>query len=102
MKLLTDNTMKPAMESNGEFSCQISPRSSATQPAEPFVLTPADHSHAAARRESSQAGSGIAAFGLAVLAVLAAASLWGWGIMHLGGLILQAEALLLRNALPLS
>jgi hypothetical protein len=38
--------------------------------------------------------------GLAVLFVTVAAALWGWTVMHLAGLFLQAEALLLRNMLP--
>jgi hypothetical protein len=102
MKLLTDNTVSPVMESNAAFSCQISPRSPAAQPAAPFVLTRADVRNAAARRERSKARGGVAAFGLAVFAVISVAAVWGWAILHLSGLLLQIEALLLRNLLRLS
>jgi hypothetical protein len=40
--------------------------------------------------------------GVAVLAVIGAATLWGWAIMQLCGLFLQAASLMLRSAFPLS
>jgi len=37
-----------------------------------------------------------------MLVVIGAGALWGWAMLDLGGLFLQAEALLLRNTFPLS
>jgi hypothetical protein len=102
MKLLTNSILKSVIESNGAFPCQMSPRSSASHPAAPFVRILGVDSNAAAQRECSKDRSGMAPLGLAILVVIGAGTLWGWAIMQLGGLFLQAEALLLRNTFPLS
>ena len=49
------------------------------------------------RSERSNARSEGARFGLAVLAVIGTASLWGWAIMQLCGLFLRVEPALLRS-----
>jgi hypothetical protein len=102
MKLLTDSAMNSLIESNGAFSSHVSPGHSASHPAAPFVRILEDDGVAAARTERSKARSGAATLGLAVFAVFAAGTLWGWAIMHLAALFLQVEALLLRNTFPLS
>jgi hypothetical protein len=102
MKLLTNSILKSVIESNGAFPCQMSARGSASHPAAPFVRMPGDGGYAAAQRECSKDRSGIAPLGLAILVVIGAGTLWGWAITQLGGLFLQAEALLLRNTFPFS
>jgi len=102
MKILTDNTMNSVIESNWAFPYQMSPRSSASNLAAPCVRILADDGNAAAQRECPKDKSGITTLGLAVLFVITAGTMWGWAIVHLGGLLLQAEALLLRNSYPLS
>jgi len=106
MNLLTDSTMNSVIESNGAFPFQISPRSSASSQAAQFDRILASGGNAAtpnsgdtnARPKSRNEG---ARLGLAVLAVIGAATLWGWALMQLCGLFLQAESVLLRNTLPL-
>jgi hypothetical protein len=102
MKLLTHSIIKPVIESDGVSQCHISPRSSASHPAAPFARIPADGGNAAAQRQSPEGWSGFAKLGFAILFVVAAGTAWGWAIMHLGGLLVQAEALVLRNTYPLS
>jgi hypothetical protein len=102
MKLLTNCIIKPVIESNGASPCQMFPRTSASHPAAPFVRIPGDGGCVAAQRECPEGRSGFATLGFAILFVIAAGTLWGWAILHLGGLLLQAEALLLRNTFPLS
>jgi hypothetical protein len=91
MKLLTNSISRPVLESNG-----------AIHPAAPFVRILKDDGDAAVQPKCSKDKSGAATLGLAVLFVVAAGTLWGWAIVQLGGLFLQAEALLLRNTLPWS
>ena len=79
----------------------MSPRTFASHPAAPSVRILGADGNAAAQRKCSKIKSGIATLGLAILVVIGAGTLWGWAIMHLGGLFLQAEALLIRNTFPL-
>jgi hypothetical protein len=102
MKLLTNSIIESAIESNGAFQCKMSPRSSASHSAAPFVRVLGDDGDAAAQPERSKDKSGVATVSLGILFVIAAGTLWGWAIMHLAGLFLQAEVLLLRNAFSLS
>jgi hypothetical protein len=102
MKLLTNRTIDPVIENNGAFQWRMSPRSSALHPAAPFVRIPGGGGFAVAQRERPKDWSGIIILGLAILFVIAAGTEWGWAIMNLDGLLLQAGAVLLRNTLPLS
>jgi hypothetical protein len=106
MNLLTNSAMNQVIEINGAFLSQMPARSSKSNPAAPFDQIPADDRCAAAPMsgdaiERSNARSDAARFGMAVLAVIGAATLWGWSIMQLCGLFLHAESLLLRTTLPL-
>jgi hypothetical protein len=106
MNLLTNSAMNPVIEINGAFLPQMPARSSASNPAAPFNQIRADGRNvtapvSAAPRERSNARSDAARFGLAVIAVIGAATLWGWALMQLCGLFLHAESLLLRTTLPL-
>jgi hypothetical protein len=106
MKLLTDSSMNSVIESNAAFPDQISSRGSASNLAAPFVQILAERGNIAASNDADsserpKARSEAAQLGLAVIAVIGAATLWGWALMQLCGLFLQAEPLLLRNTLPL-
>jgi hypothetical protein len=107
MKLLTTSTINPVIETNGAFPHQMSFSSATSNMAAPFIHVLPDSGKApesdrAERSERAKARSEGARFGLAVLAVIGAATLWGWALMQLCGLFLQAESLLLRTSIPLS
>jgi hypothetical protein len=106
MNLLTNSAMNQVIEINGAFLSQMPARSSAAYPVAPReqILTEGRKVAApmsADPSERSTARSDAARFGLAVLAVIGAATLWGWALMQLCGLFLHAESLLLRSTLPL-
>jgi hypothetical protein len=103
MNLLPNSAMNQVIEINGAFLPQMPARSSAFHPAAPFNQIRADGRNITAPMsadpsERSNTRSDAARFGLAVIG---AASLWGWALMQLCGLLLHAESLLLRNTLPL-
>jgi hypothetical protein len=107
MKQLNDSTLDSVIESNRTFPHQMFPCGFASNASTPFVRILADGGDAAAPNgaepvEPTKARSEGARFGLAVLAVIGAGTLWGWAIMQLCGLFLQAESVLFRNIFPLS
>jgi hypothetical protein len=106
MKTLTNSTMNPAMENAQTLPHQMAFTNFTSNSAAPFLHLLPDASAAVAsdhadRSEPSKARSEAVRFGLAVIAVIGAATLWGWALMQLCGLFLHAESLLLRNTLPL-
>jgi hypothetical protein len=109
MKLLNDSSMNPVTESNGASPCRTIPRGSTSDPAAPFARIPEDSANTATPNgadpsERLKARSEVVGLGVAVVAVLGGATLWGWTIMELCGLLLHAESvtILVRSTFPLS
>jgi len=88
--------MDSVIVNNGSFPRRMSSASAAAN-----LATDGDNAEAP-KGADPRAASEFARLSLAVLAVLSAGTLWGWAVMHLGGLFLQAEAILLRNPFPLN
>jgi len=107
MKLLTDSTMNIVIERNAAFPYQASFCGSPSKLTAPCVRILADGGAAATAKGADRneqpkpIGEG-ARFALAVLAVVGAATLWGWALMQLCALYLQATSVLVRNPFPLS
>jgi hypothetical protein len=107
MKSLTDSAMNTVIERNGAFPHQASFCDSPSNLTAPRVRILADGGNATApngpvRSEQPKPRSEGARFALAVLLVIGAATLWGWALMQLCGLFLQATSVLIRNHVPLS
>jgi hypothetical protein len=96
MNTTTESKMDSEIENNGSFPRQMFSESDASNLA-------ANGGNTEARPGADPRGvSALVGFSLAVLAVLSAGILWAWAVMQLGGLFLKAEAILLRNPLPLN
>jgi len=107
MKSLTDSAMNTVIERNGAFPHQASFCDSPSNLTATRVRILADGGNATDpngpdRSEQPKPRSEGARFALAVLLVIGAATLWGWALMQLCGLFLQATSVLIRNHVPLS
>ncbi len=65
------------------------------------AVSPVIEINPAVQCKGSENSSGVVTLCLAVLGVIGAGTMWCWAIVNLGGLLMQAETLLLRNNIQL-